>query len=64
LLMERQDQFAEAMVQKLTAYALGRHLNLGDRTDIEQLTAQLRKRNDRLSDLIQLIVSSEIFNAK
>jgi len=25
-----------------------------DRTDIEQLTGQLRKRNDRLSDLIQL----------
>lgn len=64
LLMERQDQFAQAMVHKLTAYALGRPLTLGDRADLERLTAQLRQRNDRLSELVQLIVSSEIFNAK
>lgn len=35
LLTERQDQFAQAMVHKLTAYALGRPLTLGDRPDIE-----------------------------
>ena len=64
LLIERQDQFAEAMVHKLTSYALGRPLTLGDRVDIENLTAQLRRQNDRLSDLIQLIVSSDIFNFK
>jgi len=64
LLMERQDQFAEAMVHKLTAYALGRPLTIGDRVDIENLTTQLRRNNDRLSDLIQLIVSSDIFNFK
>jgi hypothetical protein len=28
------------------------------------LTRQLRQRNDRLQDLIQLLVGSEIFNAK
>jgi hypothetical protein len=64
LLLERQDQFAQAMVHKLTAYALGRPLSLGDRADIEHLSAQFRQRNDRLSDLVQLIVSSEIFNSK
>jgi hypothetical protein len=64
LLTERQDQFAQAMVHKLTAYALGRPLGFGDRSDLEQLTFQLRQQNDRLSDLIQLIVSSDIFNAK
>ena len=64
LLTERQDQFAQAMVHKLTAYALGRPLTLGDRPDIERLTAQLRQRNDRLCDLIQLIVSSDIFSSK
>ena len=62
--MERQDQFAEAMVHKLTSYALGRPLTIGDRVDIENLTTQLRRNNDRLSDLIQLIVSSDIFNFK
>lgn len=64
LLMERQDQFAQAMVHKLTAYALGRSLGFGDRSDIEGLTLQLRRQGDRLVDLIQLIVASDIFNAK
>lgn len=64
LLTERQDQFAEALVHKLTAYALGRPLTLGDRIDIERITAQFRQRNDRLKDLIQLIVSSDLFNAR
>jgi MFS superfamily sulfate permease-like transporter len=64
LLTERQDQFAAAMVHKLTAYALGRPLTFGDRSDIEQLTSRLRKQNDRLSELIHLIVSSDIFNAR
>jgi hypothetical protein len=64
LLTERQDQFAQAMVHKLTAYALGRPLGFGDRSDIERLTLELRQRGDRLVDLIQLIVSSDIFNAK
>jgi hypothetical protein len=64
LLLERQDQFAQAMVHKLTAYALGRPLSLGDRADLEHLTTQLRHRNDRLRDLIQLIVSSEVFNSR
>jgi hypothetical protein len=64
LLMERQDQFAQAMVHKLTAYALGRPLGFGDASDLERLTLQLRQQDDRLGDLIQLIVRSDIFSAK
>jgi hypothetical protein len=64
LLLERQDQFAQAMVHKLTAYALGRPLGIGDGSDLERLTWQFRQQGDRLGDLIQLIVSSDIFNAK
>ena len=64
LLTDRQDQFARAMVHKLTAYALGRPLSFGDRADIDSLTAQFRQRNDGLGDLIQLIVSSNLFNSK
>lgn len=63
LLMDRQDQFARAMVHKLTAYALGRPLSFGDRSDIESLTAEFRKQDDRLGDLLHLIVSSTIFNS-
>ncbi len=63
LLTERQDQFAQAMVHKLTAYALGRPLTFGDRASLEALTSQLRQRKDRLSELIQLIAGSDIFNS-
>jgi hypothetical protein len=64
LMAERQDQFAQAMVHKLTAYALGRPLGFGDRSEIEQLTRQFRQREDRLGELVHLIVSSDIFNAR
>ena len=64
LLTDRQDQFARAMVHKLTAYALGRPLSFADRADIDSLTAQFRRRDDGLGDLIHLIVGSNIFNSK
>jgi mono/diheme cytochrome c family protein len=64
LLTERQDQFARAMVHKLMSYALGRPLSFGDRADIDSLTAQFRQREDRLQDLIQLLVHSEIFQSQ
>jgi mono/diheme cytochrome c family protein len=63
LLTERQDQFAQAMVHKLLAFALGRPLTLADSLDIEKLTAQLRQKGDRLGDLIELIVLSDLFNS-
>lgn len=64
LLMDRQDQFAQAMVHKLTAYALGRPLSFGDHAQLDSMTVQFRQRGDRLADLVQLIVSSELFHAK
>jgi len=64
LLTDRQDQFAQAMVHKLTAYALGRPLSFGDRADVDSLTAQFRRRDDGLGDLIRLIVNSNLFNTK
>jgi len=64
LLMGRQDQFARAMVQKMTAYALGRPLSFSDHADIDSMTMQFRKRGDRLGDLVNLIVSSELFQTK
>ena len=64
LLTDRQDQFARAMVHKLAAYALGRPLSFADRADIDRLTAQFRRQDDCLGDLINLIVSSNIFIAK
>jgi hypothetical protein len=64
LLADRQDQFARAMVHKLTAYALGRPLTFADRADVDGLTARLRRQDDRLGDLISLIITSDLFNSK
>lgn len=64
LLTDRQDQFARAMVHKLTAYGLGRPLAFGDRTEVEDLTARFRRRGDGLRDLIHLIVASTLFHSK
>ena len=48
----------------MTAYALGRPLTFADHADIDGLTAQFRKKGDRLADLIHLIVNSNLFNSK
>ena len=64
LLADRQDQIARAMVHKLTSFALGRPLSFGDRADIDSLTEQFRKKDDRLGELITLIVTSSLFSAK
>lgn len=64
LLSDRQDQFARAIVHKMTAYALGRPLSFGDHADVDSLTADFRKQGDRLDDLIHLIVASDIFNSQ
>lgn len=64
LLTDRQDQFARAMVHKLTSYAVGRPLSFGDRADIDRLTTEFRRRDDGLGELVQLIVSSNIFNSR
>ncbi len=64
LLIDRQDQFARAMVHKLTSYALGRPLTFADRVDMDRLTTQVRRQNDGLQDLIRELVESDIFNSK
>ena len=64
LLENRQDQFARSIVHKLMSYAVGRPISFADRADLEQITADLRKQDDRLGTLITLIVTSEIFGSK
>ena len=63
LLKERQDQFARAMVRKMTTYALGRPLSFSDHAGIEDLTIMFRKNGDRLGDLIYFITKSTIFHS-
>ena len=61
LLQNRQDQFVEALLSKLTTYALGRPLGFGDRAAMEAITAQVRQQGDGLRTAIETIVLSELF---
>jgi mono/diheme cytochrome c family protein len=64
LLANRQDQFARAMVHKLTTYALGRPLTFSDRSEVDKITAEFRQGGDGLADLLVLIVTSKLFQSK
>ena len=64
LLTNRQDQFVRALTHKLIAYALGRPLTFGDRSQVAQITTDLRKQGDGLRDLVILIVKSDMFQLK
>ena len=61
LLANRQDQFTRAMAHKLSSYALGRPLSFGDRSEVEGIAADLRKKGNGLTDLVILIVKSDLF---
>jgi hypothetical protein len=63
LLTDRQDQFAKAMVHKMSAYALGRPLTFADHADVDALTSQFRKQGDLMADLIHLVVNSKLFQS-
>lgn len=64
LLENRQDQFVRAMVHKMATFALGRPLTFGDRSHVDQITADLRKQGDGLATMVKLIVTSELFRSK
>jgi len=64
LLANRQDQFARAIVHKMTTFALGRPLSFADRSGIDRLTAELRKEGDGLATLVTLLTTSEIFKSR
>lgn len=64
LLQHRQDQFVRALVYKLTTFALGRPLTFGDRSAIDEITAQTRMQGDGLATMITLIATSKLFQSK
>lgn len=61
LLDNRQDQFTQAMVQKLTTFALGRPLRFEDRAEVDAIAAKVRQQGDGLRTMIHTIVQSDLF---
>ncbi len=64
ILLEQNRQFARALATKLLAYATGRHLTATDRPYIDQLVDELESRGSGLRDLLELVVTSDLFRAK
>lgn len=64
LLQNRQDQFTRAMVHKMATYAVGRPLTFGDRSSIDQITADLRRQGDGLATMVTLTITSKLFQSK
>jgi len=64
LMADRQQQFAKAMVHKMSTYALGRPMSFSDRAEIDKMATELRKRGDGLRDLISIVIHSDLFHQK
>ena len=62
LLANRQDQFARAMVHKLSSYALGRPMSFADRGEIDKMADELKKRGNGLRDLLSIVIHSDLFS--
>ena len=61
ILLERKDQFAHCLTEKLLTYALGRKLHFGDRATVSQICEDLKDRGNGLQDLVELVVLSDAF---
>ncbi|QXD25853.1 DUF1592 domain-containing protein [Opitutia bacterium ISCC 51] len=61
ILLDRTDQFAHCLTEKLLTYALGRKLHFGDRATVNQICEELKDRGNGLQDLVELVVLSDAF---
>ncbi len=64
LLRSRSDDLRRAMLRKVASYALGRSLTLTNVEAMDSLLQDLKKREDRLAALVELVVASEPFQTK
>ncbi|TWU58367.1 DUF1592 domain-containing protein [Rubripirellula reticaptiva] len=61
LLLKQKDQFAHCLTEKMLTYALGREVGFQDRPVIESIVGKLTAKGDGLHNLVELIVTSEVF---
>ncbi|MCB1124067.1 MAG: DUF1588 domain-containing protein, partial [Verrucomicrobiae bacterium] len=63
VLMERKQQFAKCLTEKMLTYALGRQLAFGDRATVKEILEELEERGNGLQDLVELVVTSNAFQS-
>jgi hypothetical protein len=64
LLVERKDQFAQALTEKLLSYACGRRLEATDRPAVARIVAELQRGGYGFRRLIEQVVLSEPFRSQ
>ncbi len=64
ILIDRQQDFARCLTEKMLTYALGRGLAYYDRPTVEQIVTQLKLKNYKSSVLITEIVKSDPFRLR
>ena len=61
MLLERKELVIRCLTNKMLTYATGRHLEASDRGKVDLILEKLSKKENRLRDLVTLVVQSEIF---
>lgn len=64
LLVKRKSDFARVLTERLLTYACGRRVEKLDRPRVDRIVRQLGDRGYGFRDLVELAVSSEMFQAK
>ena len=64
LLASNEDRLTRAVATKLLTFATGREMGFSDRQEISQIVQRSKTKGHRMRDLIELVVTSEIFRRK
>jgi hypothetical protein len=64
ILIERKDQFARALTERLLSYACGRQMERLDRPYVDRIVKELASRGYGFQDVIELVVRSNTFQSK
>ena len=64
MLKARKPLIVRNLTSKMLVYATGRKMEATDRGEVDQIISQLAKKEDRLRELVHLVVQSKIFRSK
>ena len=64
MLKARKPLIVRNLTSKMLVYATGRKMEATDRGEVDQIVSQLAKKEDRLRELVHLVVQSKIFRSK
>ncbi|MCI0421686.1 MAG: DUF1585 domain-containing protein, partial [Acidobacteria bacterium] len=64
ILIERKDQFARTLTERLLSYACGRRIERLDRPEVDRIVKEVAGRGYGFKDLIELVALSKAFQSK